>query len=99
MKNKQLEPLIIVSQEKLEMLSVGALHFIEIPLDEYIIGFLPPPYESADHTMLVFPAKECPEWIYFKVEGTKAPIIGRKILNAIAYKLENGNEIIKIHLK
>ena len=97
--NKKMEPMITVSDKVLGMLSIGMLYFIDVPIDSEIVDYLPPPYESSDHTILVFPAEECPEWVFFKSEGKKSPIIGRKIMNVMAYKEEDGSEYIRIRFK
>ena len=97
--SKKFEPIITVSEESLGLLSIGRSNFIDVPIDSEIVDCLPQPYESFDKTILVFPAKECPEWVFFRENEKSGLIIGRRIMNIMAYKKEDGSEFIRIRLK
>lgn len=90
----------MVSEEELAKLAIGELNMITRSMEDSddLLDFLPPALESADHTILVFPANECPDWIAFKANGVR-PIVQRRLLNIMAYKMEDGSEILKIRLR
>lgn len=90
-------PEFIVTDEQFEGLANGQSHLYTMPLDENSFNILPPAYESADHTILVFPARECPDTFSFKTKDGRR--CERKVMNIMAYKLDDGTEIIKVRLK
>ena len=95
---KKIKPTFVVPPEEFAALRDGTSHLFQIPLTVENLSFLPPAYEDATGTMLIFPVKECPEEFRFRTEGSRK-IVKRKVVNVIAYKEDDGSEIIKVRLK
>ena len=91
------KPSILVSDEEFASIRDGA-HTYTMPLNEKNLRFLPKAYEDATGTILIFPKKECPREFSFRSKRSRGSCT-REVVNVMAYKMEDGSEIIKIHLK
>ena len=95
---RNLRPSFLVPMEKFIALRDRNSHVFETPLTKNVLKYLPPAYESAVGTILVFPSKECPKKFYFRTKECKEKC-SRDVMNIMAYKLEDGSEIIKVRFK
>lgn len=95
---RKLRPLFDVPEDKFTALRDRNSHLFETPLTKAVLKYLPPAYESSVGTILVFPSKECPKGVRFRSKESKE-ICSRDVLNIMAYKMEDGSEIIKVRLK
>jgi hypothetical protein len=91
------KPNILVSDEEFASIRDGA-HTYTMPLNEKNLRFLPKAYADATGTILIFPKKECPREFSFRSKRSRGSCT-REVVNVMAYKMEDGSEIIKIHLK
>lgn len=92
------KPNILVSDEEFVSLRDGTSHLYTMPLNEKNLRFLPPAYEDATGTVLIFPKKECPKEFAFRTKKSRGTCT-REVMNIMAYKMEDGSEIIKVRLK
>ena len=93
----KLKPGFLVSDEEFKALKDGTSHLFTIPLNKKNIQFLPLAYEDTTGTVLVFPMDESPKVFRFRTKGKES--CEREAVNIMAYKQEDGSEIIKIRLK
>lgn len=91
-------PSLLVSNDEYRALKDGTTRTISLPLDKKILRYLPKAYEDATGTVLVFPVKECPTAFRFRTLGEKEQF-SRRVFNIMAYKMEDGSEIVKIRFK
>jgi len=91
------KPSILVSDEEFASIRDGA-HTYTMPLNEKNLRFLPKAYADATGKILIFPKKECPREFSFRSKKSRGSCT-REVVNIMAYKMEDGSEIIKIHLK
>lgn len=90
-------PSILVTDEEFAALSDGTSHLYTMPLTKKNIRMLPKAYEDATGTVLIFPMKESPKVFSFRTKG--GAFCRRNVQNIMAYKMEDGSEIIKVRLK
>lgn len=95
---RKTKPSFIVSPEEFAELRDGTSHLFKMPLNKKNLRFLPPAYEDATHTILIFPTRECPSEFSFRTKEGKETC-RREVVNVMAYKEEDGSEIIKVRLK
>lgn len=95
---RKLRPSFLVPMEKFVALRDHDSHLFETPLNKAILRFLPPAYESSVGTILVFPSKECPKTFRFRVRESDETC-SREVMSIMAYKEEDGSEIVKVRLK
>ena len=98
MKNPRNRPSILVTDEEFASLRDGTSHAYTMPLNEKNLRFLPKAYADATGTILIFPKKECPKEFSFRTKKGKETCT-REVMNIMAYKMEDGSEIIKVRLK
>ena len=98
MKNPRNNPSFLVSDEEFAGLRDGSSHLFTMPLNEKNLRCLPKAYEDATGTVLIFPKKECPKTFSFRTKKGKETC-SREVVNIMAYKMEDGSEIIKVRLK
>jgi len=91
-------PSFLVPPEEFTALRDGTTHVFKMPLNKKNLRFLPKAYEDAVGTMLIFPRRECPNEFSFHTRGSRETC-RREVMNVIAYKEEDGSEIIKVRLK
>lgn len=89
---------VVLPFEEFVKRKYGNEHLYTMPVTEHNLSLFPAPYEDASGTILVFPASECPKHIVFK-EKYGVLSFEREIVNVMAYKEEDGSEIIKVRLK
>lgn len=94
---RKTKPSILVSDEEFKAIREGS-HVFTMPLNEKNLRFLPQAYADATGTVLIFPKKECPREFSFRTKTSRGSCT-REVMNIMAYKMEDGSEIIKIHLK
>lgn len=95
---RKTKPSILVSDEVFAGLKDGSSHLFTMPLNEKNLKFLPKAYEDATGTVLIFPKKECPPAFSFRTKTSRGSVT-REVVNIMAYKMEDGSEIIKVRLK
>ena len=95
---RKTKPSFLVSDEEFIGLRDGTSHLFTMPLNEKNLRFLPPAYEDAPGTVLIFPKKECPKEFSFRTKTSRGSCT-REVVNVMAYKMEDGSEIIKVRLK
>ena len=95
---RKTKPSFLVSDEEFIGLRDGTSHLFTRPLNEKNLRFLPPAYEDATGTVLIFPKKECPKEFSFRTKTSRGSCT-REVVNVMAYKMEDGSEIIKVRLK
>ena len=95
---RKTRPSILVSDEVFASIKDGTSHLFEMPLNEKNLRFLPQAYEDATGTVLVFPKNECPKEFSFRTKTSRGSVT-REVVNIMAYKMEDGSEIIKIRLR
>jgi len=95
---KKIRPTFTVPPEEFAALRDGTSHLFTMPLTVENLSFLPKAYEDATGMMLIFPVRECPKEFLFRTEGIRKAV-RRKVVNIIAYKENDGSEIIKVRLK
>lgn len=95
---RKTKPNFLVSDEEFAGLRDGSSHLFTMPLNEKNLRFLPPAYEDATGTILIFPKKESPREFLFRTKRN-GEICTREVVNIMAYKMEDGSEIIKVRLK
>ena len=91
------KPTFLVSSEEFNALSDGTAHLFTMPLNKKNLRFLPAAYADSTGTVLIFPARECPKELRFKTKD--GGFCKREVLNIMAYKENDGSEIIKVRLK
>jgi len=90
-------PSILVTNEEFAPLSDGTSHLYTMPLNRKNLRYLPQAYEDATGTVLIFPMRESPKEFQFRTKG--GDFCRRKVQNIMAYKMDDGSEIIKVRLK
>lgn len=95
---RKTKPSFLVSDEEFIGLRDGTSHLFTMPLNEKNLRFLPPAYEDATGTVLIFPKRECPKEFSFRTKTSRGSCT-REVVNVMAYKMEDGSEIIKVRLK
>lgn len=95
---RKTKPNFLVSDEEYVKLRDGSSHLFTMPLNEKNLRFLPQAYEDATGTVLIFPKKECPKEFSFRTKTSRGSC-SREVVNIMAYKMEDGSEIIKVRLK
>ena len=95
---RKTKPSILVSDEVFAELRDGTSRLFTMPLNEKNLRFLPQAYEDATGTVLIFPKKECPKEFSFRTKTSRGSCT-REVVNIMAYKMEDGSEIIKVRLK
>lgn len=96
--HRKTKPSILVSDEEFAGLKDGTSHLFTMPLNEKNLKHLPQAYEDATGTVLIFPKKECPAEFSFRTKTSRGSVT-REVVNIMAYKMEDGSEIIKVRLK
>lgn len=91
-------PSILVSEEEFASLCDPQTHLYKMPLNEKNLRILPKAYPDATGTILIFPVKDCPKQLSFRTRESKLTV-RRDVLNIMAYKMEDGSEIIKVRMK
>lgn len=91
-------PNFLVSEEEFAGLRDGTTRVFTMPLNEKNLSFLPKAYEDAVGTILIFPKKECPREFSFRTKKSRGSCV-REVVNIMAYKMDDGSEIIKVRLK
>ena len=89
-------PSILVTEEEFASLCEPTTHLYKMPLNKKNLRILPKAYADATGTILIFPVKECPKTFRTK---TSKETVRREVMNIMAYKQEDGSEIIKVRLK
>lgn len=97
MKDRRTRRSVLVTDEEFAAIKDGA-HLFTMPLNEKNLRLFPKAYEDATGTVLIFPRKECPDELSFRTKAGKRPCI-REVVNVMAYKMEDGSEVIKIRMK
>lgn len=95
---RKTKPNFLVSDEEFAGLRDGSSHLFTMPLNEKNLRFLPPAYEDVTGTILIFPKKESPREFSFRTKK-KGETCTREVVNIMAYKMEDGSEVIKVRLK
>ena len=95
---RKTKPNFLVSDEEFAGLRDGTSHLYTMPLNEKNLRFLPQAYADATGTVLIFPKKECPKEFSFRTKTSRGSVT-REVMNIMAYKMEDGSEIIKVRLK
>jgi len=95
---RKISPTFVVPQEEFNALRDGTSHLFQMPLTVQNLSFLPQAYEDATGMMLVFPVNECPKEFRFRTKDSRKTV-KRKVVNIIAYKEDDGSEIIKVRLR
>ena len=95
---RKTKPNFLVSEEEFAGLRDGSSHLFTMPLNEKNLRCLPQAYEDATGTILIFPKKECPKVFSFRTKKSRGSCT-REVVNIMAYKMEDGSEIIKVRLK
>lgn len=91
-------PSILVTEEEFASLREPTTHLYKMPLNKKNLRILPKAYADATGTILIFPVKECPKTFSFRTKTSKETV-RREVMNIMAYKQEDGSEIIKVRLK
>lgn len=95
---RKTKPSFLVSDEEFAALRDGTSHLFTMPLNEKNLRCLPRAYADATGTVLIFPKKECPKEFSFRTNKSRGSVT-REVVNIMAYKMEDGSEIIKVRLK
>lgn len=95
MRNRR--PNFIVDMEVFDGLRDGSSHLFTMPLNKKNLRFLPKAYADTTNTILIFPKSECPKEFSFQTMDGQTCV--RQVVNIMAYKQEDGSEIIKVRLK
>lgn len=95
---KKSKPSFLVSDDEFVGLKDGTSHLFTMPLNEKNLKFLPQAYEDCTGTVLIFPMNECPREFSFRTKKSRESCT-REVQNIMAYKMEDGSEIIKVRLK
>jgi len=95
---RKTKPSFLVSDEVFAGLRDGTSHLFTMPLNEKNLRCLPKAYADVTNTVLIFPKKECPKEFSFRTKTSRGSVT-REVVNIMAYKQEDGSEIIKVRLK